>query len=340
MGRQAVSFLACFWYARCIAASWPDCSMADVTQHGPFGSTSQFNATAADGTLVFNFHPQTGANAPHPVMIFSHGSTGEYAMYQDAIERYVSHGFVVIFPHIKGPKEDTSPLTLDPSGDFTIKGVEYAQTANSNTSSPLHKMLDLKNMILVGHSMGASSTIMAAKRLPAGTAKAAVSQHPGICGPFGPPPWPSTWMPADFEAASAKMPVILTTATNDAAFWPQPHTAEHELGCFHKATDGSASKSSTAFAQFNATACAEDGQGGRYDRKWPNAGHDCPMKKDSVETVWVLVASKLYTQLGGDPSSNCHAMLWGKGGDSIQKDPSVEKFVINEPTSSESTVLV
>lgn len=188
--------------------------------------------------------------------------------------------------------------------------------------------------------MGASSTIMAAKRLPAGTAKAAVSQHPGICGPFGPPPWPSTWMPSDFTTATAKMPVLLTTATNDGAFWPAPHTAEHELGCFHKATDDSASKASTAFAQFNATACADDGKGGRYDRKWSNGGHDCPMKEHSVETVWVLVAAKLYAQLDGDASSQCHAMLWGSQPNSLQKDPAVEKYVINAPKGADNTIVM
>merc|ERR1719502_1259005 len=138
--------------------------------------------------MVFIIHPPLSGATLYPVMIFSHGAVGEYAMYERAIHRYVSHGFVVVFPHIKSPKADTSPLTLDPKGDFTIKGYHYAVSANSNASNPLHKALDLTNVMLVGHSMGASSTIMAAKRLPAGTVKAAVAQHPGLCGPWGPPP--------------------------------------------------------------------------------------------------------------------------------------------------------
>merc|ERR1711976_16819 len=101
-------------------------------------------------------------------------------------------------------------------GGFTIKGVHYAVSANSNASARLYNALDLKNLVLAGHSMGASSTIMAAKKLPAGTAKAAVAQHPGLCGPFGPPPCLgpgilcNTWMPADFEEVSSKLPVLLT----------------------------------------------------------------------------------------------------------------------------------
>merc|ERR1712187_693967 len=102
--------------------------------------------------------------------------------------RYTSHGFVVIFPHVTSPSKDVSPFTLDPKGDFTIKGFDYATKANSNSSSKLYQKLDIENIMLAGHSMGATSTIMAAKRLPAGKIKAAYAQHPGLCGPFGPPP--------------------------------------------------------------------------------------------------------------------------------------------------------
>merc|ERR1712107_624770 len=190
----------------------------------------------------------------------------------------------------------------------------------------------MENLVLAGHSMGASTTIMAAKRLPAGVAKVAISQHQGICGPFGPPPWPSTWMPADFKEAAGKMPLILTTATNDTAFWPAPHTAQHELGCFQKSTDNGA-VSSTIAVQFSAAACEDDGTGGRYDRKWSTGGHDCPMRLRSVETGWVLIAAKLYAQLGGDATSECHQMLWGEKAGSLRKDPDVEKSFVNPPSN-------
>lgn len=323
-------------------AQWRDCGDVNVTEDGPFGEMVQFNATAEDGTLVFVFHPQQRSTHPYPVMIFSHGASGEYPMYEWALQRYVSHGFVVIGPHIKSPQEDTSPLTLDPYGDFTIKGYHYAVKAANDTSSPLYQMLDLENLVLAGHSMGATSTIMAAAKLPPGTSKVAVAQHPGICGPWGPPPCLgpgkllcSTWMPSDFKTASSKMPVLLTTATNDAAFWPAPHTAEHELGCYEKSTT---SEAYTAFVQFSADACADDGTGGRYDRKWSTGGHDCPMRKVSPETQWVLVAAKLYAQLGGSSSSECYALLWGE--DSVmKKDAAVEKVMIDKGHTSSSVVV-
>jgi len=328
------------------AAAWPDCDKVDTKGLGPFGEMTQFNDTANDGTLVFILHPPLpAASGKYPVMVFSHGSTGEYAMYTHSIQRYVSHGFVVIFPHIKGPKADTGHFTLDPMGNFTIKGVDYAISANGNASSKLYKALDLDNLMLAGHSMGATSTIMAAKRLPAGTAVAAVAQHPGLCGPFGPPPCIpgscNTWMPADFKQASTSMPLVLTTATNDGAFWPAPYTAPHEYGCYNKSLAlGAASSKGTAFAQLSAAVCQDDGTGGRYDRHWSTGGHDCPMKEDSPETQWVLVAAKLYAQLGGDTSSKCHKMLWGSDSDSLSKNANMEHTKINAAPATPAELFV
>lgn len=178
--------------------------------------------------------------------------------------------------------------------------------------------------------MGATSTIMAAKRLPAGTLIAAIAQHPGICGPFGPPPSPYTWMPSDFTEVASHTPMVLTTATNDGAFWPAPHTAEHERGCFKKATDAQSSVG-TIFVQFSEKVCQDDGTGGRYDRKWSNGGHDCPMKPGSPETPWVLTAAKLYAQMGGKVDSECYKMLWGDESSSLRMDPAVKESIVNQP---------
>ena len=85
--------------------------------------------------------------------------------------------------------------------------------------------------------MGATCSIMASKRAGPGVAKLTVSQHPGICGPFGPPPSPDTWMKSDLKEVSLDHPVLLTTATNDSAFWPKPQTAAHEKGCYSESMD-------------------------------------------------------------------------------------------------------
>lgn len=328
--------------------AFKDCDQVNLTGLGPYGPERWFNGTAAeDGSVVFVFHPDLSSRSVFPVIIFSHGSAGEYAMYRYAIQRYVTHGFVVVFPHIESPSKDVSPLTLDPHGKFTIKGLRYAVSANSDAGNALHNKLDIMNIILAGHSMGATSTIMASTLLPSehglGKVKACLAQHPGICGPFGPPPCVGpvceTWMPSDLAHITARMPVLLTTATNDGAFWPAPYTAEHEEGCFNKSTAGSLAMSSqgTVFAQFSAAVCQDDGKGGRYNRKWSDGGHDCPMGEASPETQWVLIAAKLYAQFDGSASSACHAKLWGPGAAADMSKGGIEKHITN-PSTNKSVV--
>ena len=176
--------------------------------------------------------------------------------------------------------------------------------------------------------MGATCSIMAGSRLAksGGNLKLVVAQHPGICGPFGPPPYPSTWMKSDLKTVAAHFPLIFTTATNDGAFWPQPYTAEHELGCFNGAN---LNGTTSAFIQFNAASCDEDKDRSPY----PDGGHNCPLKKypNTPETPWVLVAMKLYTHMGGSSDSNCADLLWGNGATSLAADSNLDRLVRNHP---------
>lgn len=148
----------------------------------------------------------------------------------------------------------------------------YARAATANKTSPLYGMVDVDNIVIAGHSMGATCSIIAGTRsLTDKAVKLVITQHPGICGPFGPPPWPSTWLKSDLEKLTATFPVLFTTATNDGAFWPAPHTAEHERGCFEGGVSTNSSSPPTIFAQFNAQACNRDHSVEPFDA----SGHDC-----------------------------------------------------------------
>ena len=144
--------------------------------------------------------------------------------------------------------------------------------------------------------------------------KLTITQHPGLCGPFGPPPSPATWMPNLLNEITVKRPVIFTTATNDGAFWPSPHTAPHEYGCWQKSmSEGSVS----AFMQFSTAECTEDHARDPY----PDGGHNCPMKTPNggePEMPWILVALKLYAQHGGSMDTKCYSLLWGEDADSLR----------------------
>jgi dienelactone hydrolase len=224
-------------------------------------------------------------------MTFMHGSTGQWEMYNDNLNHFASHGFAVLFPFIKSPQKDKNPLTTNTDGKYLLKAIEFARAANADPTSPLYGIVDMDNIVIAGHSMGATCSIMASKTLPKGV-KASIAQHPGICGPFGPPPSPDTWLKKDLNTLTANLPMLFTTATNDGAFWPAPQTAKHEYGCFEAGVNENAQ---AAFVQFSADACKEDD-----DRKpFPDGGHNCPLKKIDAgrpEMWWVLTMLKLYGQ--------------------------------------------
>ena len=133
-------------------------------------------------------------------------------MYLPNLRNYASHGFVVIFPYIKSPQADGSkfPPVTNTNGEYILHGLKYAKLAAANFSNPLSMYLDMENVVIAGHSMGATCSIMAATSLissdivNASAIKLVVSQHPGICGPFGPPPSPNTWMKSDLKEVILK----------------------------------------------------------------------------------------------------------------------------------------
>ena len=140
-------------------------------------------------------------------------------------------------------------------------------------------------------------------------------------------------MKSDLKEVSLDHPVLLTTATNDSAFWPKPQTAAHEKGCYTESMDD---KSTGIFAQFSADACNDDG-----DRKpnWSDDGHNCPLKRKDggrPENIWVLTAAKLYTHMNGAEDSKCFDMIWGNTDDSLQVSKDIELYSLNRPLSTKA----
>jgi len=300
-----------------------DCEAASVGARGAYATANY--TTTWNETIFTVIHPvvEEDTAVEFPLVGFMHGSTGQYEFYNENLELYVSHGFVVVFPYVKSPEKDKNPLTTNTDGTFLLKAVDFAKAQTANASSPLAGLVDTGRIALAGHSMGATCTIMAASKVEPGAVRVAVSQHPGICGPFGPPPWPATWLKSDLAKVTAKMPFLMTTATNDGAFWPAPYTAQHEFGCFDGTNFGANDKA--AFVEFSDTACADDGA---REPLVDDGGHDCPMKfadGGRPETPWVLTALKLYTHLDGAKDSNCYKMLWGNTTASLAQSPDAAK---------------
>jgi len=309
-------FFACFVLVSSSSAAvatiqWQDCEGDAETVKGRYGVQLFQNQSTADNHTLYVLTPSSSGH--FPVLAFMHGSTGQFEMYKDVLELYASHGFVVLFPFIKSPSADKSPFTTNTNGIFITRALAYAAQANADANSPLYQRIDISNGIIAGHSMGATCSIAAGRRFAESGGdvhvRAVVTQHPGVCGPFGPPPLPSTWMPEDLFELGSKLPVLMTTAVNDAAFWPQPLTAKHELGCFMKSREREgAFPNGAAFASFTADACSED----HAHDPFTDSGHNCPFKT-GVEAPWVLRVMKLYAQFGGSQDSACFNMVWNGG---------------------------
>jgi dienelactone hydrolase len=320
------------------AAPWTDCDQQADQKQGPF-STLQFTNTTWNKTIFYSVGPEPAANNADnkfPLVVFMHGSTGQWDFYADNLKHFASHGVIVVFPFIKSPEKDKKPLTTNTDGTYLIKAIEFAKAASVDPQNKLfYNKVDTSNIAIAGHSMGATCSIAASHTLVDDPSiKLTIAQHPGVCGPFGPPPLPATWMPADMAAVASAHPVLMTTATNDGAFWPAPQTAKHEHGCFDQVVPKVKGGKGMAFVEFTSDACAEDGA-----RKplVTDGGHDCPMKIPRggwPENPWLLTAIKLYTQQGGSSESKCYDLLWGNSLTSLRNDNSTANTTeVHEPRS-------
>ena len=101
-------------------------------------------------------------------------------MYEENLRRITAHGFIVVFPFIKvstmkqshtcgacaltvlrnkltnqDAEKDTHWWVTNTDGSVLMKSLDYAAAANVNETHPLFGKIDLSNIVLAGHSMGA-----------------------------------------------------------------------------------------------------------------------------------------------------------------------------------------
>ena len=142
--------------------AFEDCATTDATKVGPYTCTF-FNATDAEGVTVFGLVPEESIDGGFPVLAFAHGGTGSWDMTQFSLGHICTHGFAVVFPHIKGPVEDTRFWNADPMGGFMLKAIDYIELAASDPSSILgNNKIDPTRVILGGTSKLARESIFSA----------------------------------------------------------------------------------------------------------------------------------------------------------------------------------
>jgi poly(3-hydroxybutyrate) depolymerase len=136
-------------------APFEDCSEA-ADGHQPHNGTN--------GTFAATFHEVQWLGHPmyvlvpseqraFPLVVFMHGSTGQFGMYADNLRTVCTHGFIVVFPFIKSPAGDKNPLTTNTDGEFILRGIDFAIHAAANQSSPLFAKVDTSRVVVSGHSV-------------------------------------------------------------------------------------------------------------------------------------------------------------------------------------------
>lgn len=161
------------------ALAWDDCKPDDLNGGKYEVVFKDLTNPGWNGHEYYMVHPKIAENdtTKFPVVVFMHGSTARWEMYEENLKLYASHGFVVLFPFIHSPYIDTLPISLNTDGKFIKLGIDYLKDINTNkdTLPELYDQLDMSNLIINGHSMGGTCTIMAANTLEKGVAKAAIA---------------------------------------------------------------------------------------------------------------------------------------------------------------------
>jgi len=77
------------------------------------------NATTSEGHPLYGLIPTKDTDdRKFPLIGFNHGSTGQWEFYNDNLNHFASHGYVIVFPFIKNPDDDKKPFTTNTDGKY------------------------------------------------------------------------------------------------------------------------------------------------------------------------------------------------------------------------------
>ncbi len=135
-----------------------------------------------------NAHPgaDQATDGPFPVVLFSHGYAGFPEQSADLVTHLASWGFVVVAPdHVErslsgllGVAAKNVPKQTDPT--VLSQSLDAAIADGKRDASPLHGLLDLDHVAVIGHSAGAGAAYQTASTEP--RVKAFISYSVGLGG--------------------------------------------------------------------------------------------------------------------------------------------------------------
>jgi len=149
-------------------AAEPDVPLEVDRTTETFVDTSRPTAAGArtparpDRTVVTHItHPTSGG--PYPLLVLSHGATGDPDEYAENIPLWASDGFVVAAPEfpltnrdVPGARSNIGDVVNQP-GDVSFV-IDSVLAASDDPSDALHGLVDPEAIGVVGHSLGGATT--------------------------------------------------------------------------------------------------------------------------------------------------------------------------------------
>lgn len=131
----------------------PLAPVADYSDPGPYGTTTEGN-TGPDGTYTI-VRPETLGEDGflHAPITFGPGIGMEVSQLSGLLERFASHGFVVI-----GKRLDGGPRDAENRARMT-NGLDWLIEQNSATGSVFEGMIDTEHAIAMGYSVGGTAAV-------------------------------------------------------------------------------------------------------------------------------------------------------------------------------------
>lgn len=122
--------------------------------------TTTMNGVTVDFSLYTVYRPAVWPSGPVPVLTWGNGTCAQPEGY-GALLRYVaSYGYFVVAANMR--QVGTNNTTGTGSAQPMLRALDYAASANMDSTSPYYQKLDMTKVGAFGHSQGGAATVTAA----------------------------------------------------------------------------------------------------------------------------------------------------------------------------------
>ncbi len=138
-------------------SAWP--SVADFDQRGPFAIQRETNLGPNAAYDIVRPMQLGEDGRRHPIISWNNGTRYQIDRYQDLLDHWASHGFVVMGAH----------TNRTAGGAVHKTAIDWLVAENARAGSVYFGMLDLTKIGAAGHSQGGGATITAGANVPGPT---------------------------------------------------------------------------------------------------------------------------------------------------------------------------